>query len=106
MMGQFTMEAEETLLKTAEEAGEVVQAVTKMLQHGARSYNPHNPSMGDNRRHFSKELGDMLGLIKWCFENGLVDQYHFQEAARTKMHRVAKYAHNIRVPTDYVPRDL
>ena len=105
-MKHFTDEYEEAIYKTVEEAGEVVKAAMKMLQHGARSYNPTNPSMGDNRRHFSKELGDMLGLIKWCFENGLVDQYHFQEAARTKMHRVAKYAHNIKVPTDYVPRDI
>lgn len=106
MSAHYTPEAEEVLLKTAEEAGEVVQAVAKMLQHGPYSHNPDNPMQGNNRRAFSKELGDMLGLIKWCFEQGLVDHYVLQEAARTKMQRVAQYAHHIQVHPGYVPMDL
>jgi len=96
---------EEVFTKIAEEAGEIVQAVCKLLQHGEFSYHP-KADQGHNLHHLSKELGDMLGLIKWAFYMGYLDPYAVQEAARTKMERVAVYAHNIHVPEGYVPHDL
>ncbi len=54
----------ERLAILAEEAGEVVQAVGKILRHGYDSYNPDaHRSVGDNRRQLAREVGDMLAII-------------------------------------------
>lgn len=101
-------EAEETFLKLIEECMEVGHATAKLMQHGPFSYNPDvSPNMSQsNRMALSAEMGDLLGVIKWMFENGMVDPYVLQERARTKMQRVARYAHHIKVPAGYVPRDI
>ena len=96
---------EEVYTKIAEEAGEIVQAVCKLLQHGESSRHPDKPRPwdDDNRIHLSKELGDMLGLIKWAVENNILHVSALQEAAESKMRRVGKYAHHIPVTLGYTP---
>lgn len=48
----------ERLEMLAEEASEVVHAVTKILRHGYDSYNPHEPGAGSNRDQLVRELAD------------------------------------------------
>lgn len=59
----------ELLTMLAEEAGEIVQAVTKILRHGPDSYNPDNLSAGDNTEQLRKEVVDMLGVIQLMRES-------------------------------------
>jgi|ERR1035437_3038508 NTP pyrophosphatase (non-canonical NTP hydrolase) len=53
----------ERLAILAEECGEVVQIVGKILRHGYESYSPLDPHEKPNRRLLEKELGDVLWII-------------------------------------------
>lgn len=49
----------ERLACLAEECGEVIQAVGKILRHGYADYSPNDPTHTDNRKLLEKELGDV-----------------------------------------------
>jgi NTP pyrophosphatase (non-canonical NTP hydrolase) len=53
----------ERLAILAEEAGEIVQAVGKILRHGYESYNPTTVRQIPNRRHLEIECGDIAAVI-------------------------------------------
>lgn len=53
----------ERLAMLAEEAGEIVQAVGKVLRHGYDSYHPNNPRM-NNRELLAKEITDFLAVVE------------------------------------------
>lgn len=82
----------ERLVIIAEEAGEVIQAVTKILRHGWRSTHPSCPSM-DNGAHLVKELGDLRAAIQLCIQAGEILQPSYQYHALEKLARVKKYLH-------------
>ena len=52
----------ERLAMLAEEAGEIVQVVGKILRHGYESFHPLQPEVS-NRTLLSSEIADMLGVI-------------------------------------------
>jgi hypothetical protein len=54
----------ERLAILAEEAGEIVQAVGKILRHGYESYNPTVPveDQIDNRRMLGREIGNFEAI--------------------------------------------
>jgi NTP pyrophosphatase (non-canonical NTP hydrolase) len=58
----------ELLTMLAEEASEVVQAVTKILRHGPTSWNPDDPDHPSNKLALRKELIDMLAVIQMMRE--------------------------------------
>lgn len=62
---QLTEAQIERLAILAEECGEVIQMVGKILRHGYLSYNPTLPPMKQrpNRAMLQKELGDLLWAI-------------------------------------------
>lgn len=49
----------ERLEMLAEEAAEIVQAVTKILRHGYESYDPTAPEKGNNADMLRKELDEL-----------------------------------------------
>ena len=51
----------ERLVMLAEEAGEVIQAVTKILRHGYESYHPNEPTKS-NKVRLQEELADLLAV--------------------------------------------
>lgn len=53
----------ERLAYLAEEMGEALQAIGKVLRHGYDSHNPDAPHAGDNRLQLTKELMDVAGAI-------------------------------------------
>ena len=53
----------ERLAMLAEEAGEIVQVVGKILRHGYESYHPDNPH-STNRDLLAKEVTDILAVIE------------------------------------------
>lgn len=53
----------ERLAWFAEECGEAIQAVGKILRHGYDNHNPDDPSAGDNRAQLTKEIEDILSAI-------------------------------------------
>lgn len=52
----------ERLDMLAEEAAEIVMAVSKIKRHGWSSHNPDAPAKGDNRRQLEAEMADLLGV--------------------------------------------
>jgi hypothetical protein len=52
----------ERLAMLAEEAGEIVQVVGKILRHGYESWHPSDPST-TNRMLLSKEVADLCGVV-------------------------------------------
>lgn len=54
----------ELLTMLAEEAAEVVQAVTKILRHGPDSYNPDTEVRTLNRSELRKEIVDVLAVVQ------------------------------------------
>lgn len=53
----------ELLVMLAEEAGEIVQAVTKILRHGYMSKNPDSLTGNTNRTELENELCDFLAVL-------------------------------------------
>lgn len=54
----------ERLAMLAEEAGEVVQIVGKILRHGYESYNPDGDRETTNRTMLERELVDLMRRIR------------------------------------------
>lgn len=80
---------EERLAMLAEEAAEIVQAVTKILRHGYESHHPDTPDL-TNRRHLAYEVGNFSRVANLCFDAGdweLVDERRGYEAKDKNMKR-------------------
>lgn len=81
----------ERLAYLAEEMGEALQAVGKVLRHGYASHNPDNPKTGDNRVQLTKELVDVAGAITRMAEAGDVPAHVL---AGADPHKGARYMHH------------
>lgn len=86
----------ERLAMLAEEAGEIVQAVGKVLRHG---YSSRHPDGGrDNRHHLRREVDDLravIGLMEAAgdlppINSDVADEIILDEATRRKL----RYAHH------------
>lgn len=60
----------ERLVILIEEAGEVIQAATKILRHGYDSYHPKDPEQTPNRTQLVEELIDLLSIMDAMEFNG------------------------------------
>lgn len=60
---QLTPAEAERLAMLAEEAGEIVQIVCKILRHGYESYHPENPGE-TNRDLLANEVCDLLAVVQ------------------------------------------
>lgn len=92
----------ERLTCLAEEAAEIVQAVTKILRHGWDSCHPdqdgHN--VFSNRDQLSKELGDLRAIHALFLQSKDLRNTDYVMYAVDKLQRVQKYLHepeNIRL---------
>lgn len=82
----------ERLAMLAEEAGEIVQAVAKILRHGYRSHHPDEPGVS-NRHRLSHEVADLHAVLRLMDRAGDAVS---PTAARIEsaMHRKLRYAHH------------
>ena len=53
----------ERLAMLAEEAGEIVQIVGKILRHGYESYHPDDPKKKQNRWILEDEINDLAAVV-------------------------------------------
>ena len=60
---QLTDAEAERLAMLAEECGEVVKAVGKVLRHGFESVNPDQKAALTNRQKLTEECGDVVSCI-------------------------------------------
>lgn len=85
----------ERLALLAEEAGEVVQAIGKILRHGYESVNPLHPGP-TNRGALEKEIGDFLAAVHLMAERSDVDRRLVELARTEKLAKVGCWLHHQR----------
>jgi hypothetical protein len=83
---------QEILTITAEECGEVIQAISKIVRFGKDSYNPKDRKKVTNAAHLVSELGDLLACVRILHEIGLVGEDELMEAAEYKFEKLKKYS--------------
>lgn len=83
----------ERLAILAEECGEVIQAVGKVLRHGYASHNPLAGNGISNRGMLAKEIGDLRWIISLMIKEGdvaegaVIQREHLKgESARPYLH--------------------
>ena len=84
----------ERLAILAEECGEIVRAVGKILRHGYESYHPGTPDHEGNRRELEKEIGDLSGIVSMMVRAGDIDGDVISKQAGLKHARIMQYAHH------------
>lgn len=85
----------ELLALLAEECGEVVQAVGKILRHGLEF---HHPASGiTNRANLETEMGDLRSAMILLCQNGVTSKAEVHEAAHDKLARVERWLHHAKV---------
>lgn len=96
-MGNFnklTPAETERLACLAEECGEVIQAVGKILRHGYADYSPYNPTHTDNRKMLEKELGDLSYWMTEMCNRGDVSKESIHHNADLKSQKVKQWLHH------------
>lgn len=58
----LTPAEDERLAMLAEEAGEIIQVIGKIMRHGYNGYHPDNPDI-TNRSLLTKEVEDFVGVV-------------------------------------------
>lgn len=88
----------ETLALLAEECGELVQAIGKILRHGLWSEHPvsHIP----NEVTLEREAGDVLAALRICEVQKLLIWSGVIRARDQKIIRVRKYLHHAKLSKD------
>lgn len=89
---QLTPAQAERLAILAEECGEVVQVVGKILRHGYRSYHP--VSGEQNPDILLKECADVRAAITMLCDAGDIDKIMLPSLIADKLERVKKYCHH------------
>jgi len=77
----------ERLAILAEEAGEVVQAVGKILRHGYGSYNPDAPDEGNNCTMLEREIADLYGAVNRMVGAGDIDAGNIERRREASLKR-------------------
>jgi NTP pyrophosphatase (non-canonical NTP hydrolase) len=83
----------ERLYMLAEEAGEIVQAIGKVLRHGYWSRHPDGGPT--NRDSLERELGDLLGVMRHMCNCRDLTLGYIENRAGGKMTRAAPYMHHL-----------
>lgn len=83
----------ERLAMLAEEAGEVVQAVTKILRHGYMSSYDNGET---NQAALERELGDMAAVLRLMMLRGDIPPYDINTHAQVEraVARKLRYSHH------------
>lgn len=82
----------ERLVLLAEEAGEVVQAVAKVLRHGYGSFHPRRKV--NNQESLSREIADFGAVVQMMVEAGDIDMGELRRMEKSKRKRVLKYTYH------------
>lgn len=90
----LTPKQAELLAMLAEECGEVVQIVGKILRHGLTSFHPDNPPES-NRELLAKELDDVIAVHAMLVGSGTIRKATSDpEAMKYIIAKKLRYAHH------------
>jgi len=86
----------ERLALLAEECGEVIVAVGKILRHGYNSFDPTLPIADRiiNREALAKEMGDVRAAMILLCNAGDIKKDHVHSWAAYKLDHVSKWMHH------------
>lgn len=88
----------EALALLAEECGELVQIIGKILRHGLDS---HHPDTGDNNVELlQKEVGDVLAALRIAEVQRLIFWDWVVRCRDRKLMKVVQYLHHAKVSKD------
>jgi hypothetical protein len=91
---QLTEQEAELLAILAEECGEVVQVVGKILRHGYESYSPFDSNKTTNRKLLEKELGDVDEIIGRLHDSKSVQVKNIIEHTHIKHKQLKVFTHH------------
>lgn len=89
----LTLAEEERLIILAEEMGESIQAISKILRHGNLSHSPFDKEKIPNVYNLERELGDVLCLIDLLVDSGDLFRDNIELHREKKMDNLKKYTH-------------
>lgn len=84
----------ERLAVLAEELGESIQVIGKILRHGYASVRPEDPKQRDNREQLHIELGDVLAAIQLMRNEGDISHSRLMSMKKAKLKRIDKFLHH------------
>lgn len=84
----------ERLACLAEECGEVIQAVGKILRHGYEDYSPFDETQTTNRKHLEREIGDLSAVIDTMRFANDVSDLRIHRAANEKLTKLPRWTHH------------
>lgn len=84
----------ERLAMLAEECGEVIQIIGKILRHGYKSFHPDAPNGPRNREMLMQELGDVNAILDRMEEAGDIQREPVLRYRLEKYHKLPRYAHH------------
>lgn len=91
---QLTPAETERLACLAEEMGEAIQVIGKILRHGYDSFSPKDPLQTTNRTLLERELGDVrYWMIEMCINDDLI-KANIHAYADAKSIKVKPYLHH------------
>lgn len=85
---------QERLVLLAEEAAEIIQAVSKILRHGATERHPLAPTTTTNLDDLMKEIGHIWLAIEMLTVAGDVKQDAVVRSMYHKSHELDQYLHH------------
>lgn len=91
---ELTAAETERLSILAEEMGEAIQAIGKILRHGYESYNPYDPEHTTNREVLEKEMGDVADALLRLEDNNDIDGEMVEHHMVAKGLKIEKYLHH------------
>ncbi len=79
-----------------EEAGEIVQAASKVKRHGYASFNPFQEPPETNRQALEREIGDLMGILDVMIADGDLDHMQISDARAKKVTsiRLGRWTHH------------
>ena len=84
----------ERLALLAEECGELVQAIGKVLRHGYDSTHPADPHGPNNRANLEREMGDVRAAMILLCSAGDANKAEVRALAEMKLVKVRQYLHH------------
>lgn len=84
----------ERLAMLAEECGEVIHAIGKVLRHGYDDINPDRPQDGDNRERLHRELIDLAAVRLMMFIKRDIPKAQTTDDINAAYERKVRYSHH------------
>ena len=84
----------ERLACLAEECGEVIQVIGKILRHGLEDWSPFDVSKTTNRQNLEREIGDLSAVIDIMRFAGDLSDDGITKASDAKLQKLPRWTHH------------